>query len=258
MNSLIEIAATEIKQLATVEPKQASKKFELMASTMSDAQLIEVIEAIDIVTLTQINSQHDLSFPSIIAELMTPEKIRDIVCQQPLYWEEKIKNNADELKQHTFEFLTYLIRSQDSDEKRTEILQCVAEDSAGLFYLSIPFIEIYRGEAVADEDYNMFHRETSALYEEELDLEEAQTFTERGSNEDMHSLSYDDPRSLLALIRQLAPAVENDIKNLIRNESSGWEAIINKFANELVIQAKEKNTAADEYAEVDDMFSFLD
>ena len=101
MNSLIEIAATEIKQLATVEPKQASKKFELMANTMSDAQLIEVIEAIDIVTLTQINSQHDLSFPSIIAELMTPEKIRDIVCQQPLYWEEKIKNNPQNYTTYT-------------------------------------------------------------------------------------------------------------------------------------------------------------
>ena len=108
MNSLIEIAVAEIKQLAVVEPKQASKKFELMANTMSDAQLVEVIENIDIVTLTQINSQHDISFPSIISELMTAEKIRDIVCQQPLYWEEKIKNNADELKQHTFDFLTYL------------------------------------------------------------------------------------------------------------------------------------------------------
>ncbi|MES2825707.1 MAG: hypothetical protein V4732_19050 [Pseudomonadota bacterium] len=258
MNSLIESAATEIKQLATVEPKLASKKFELMANTMSDAQLIEVIEAIDIVTLTQINSQHDLSFPSIIAELMTPEKIRDIVCQQPLYWEEKIKNNADELKQHTFEFLTYLIRSQDSDEKRAEILQCVAEDNAGLFYLSIPFIEIFRGETFVDEDYNLYHNETSSLHEEELDLEEAQTFTERHSNEDQHSLSYDDPRSLLALIRQLTPDVERDIKNLIRNERSGWEAIINKFATELVIQAKDKNTVTDEYAEVDDMFSFLD
>jgi hypothetical protein len=258
MNSLIEIAATEIKQLATVEPKQASRKFELMANTMSDAELIEVIEAIDIVTLTQINSQHDLSFPSIIAELMTPEKIRDIVCQQPLYWEEKIKNNADELKQHTFEFLTYLIRSQDNDEKRAEILQCVAEDSAGLFYLSIPFIEIYRGEKIVDEDYDMYHQETSSLHEEEEDLEEAQSYTERNAGEEQHSLGYDDPRSLLALIRQLTPEVENDIKSLIRNESSGWETIINKFATELVIQAKDKNTATDEYAEVDDMFSFLD
>jgi len=74
MNSLIEIAVAEIKELAIVEPKQASKKFELMANTMSDAQLVEVIENIDIVTLTQINSQHDISFPSIISELMTPEK----------------------------------------------------------------------------------------------------------------------------------------------------------------------------------------
>ena len=95
MNSLIEIAVAEIKELAVVEPKQASKRFELMANTMSDAQLVEVIENIDIVTLTQINSQHDISFPSIISELMTPEKIRDIVCQQPLYWEEKIKNNVN-------------------------------------------------------------------------------------------------------------------------------------------------------------------
>ena len=64
---------------------------------MSDDQLAEVIENIDIVTLTQINSEHDISFPSIISELMSPERIRDIVCQQPLYWEEKIKNNAEEL-----------------------------------------------------------------------------------------------------------------------------------------------------------------
>lgn len=77
-------------------------------------------------------------------------------------------------------------------------------------------------------------------------------------NEEVHGLGFDDPRSLLALIRQLTPQVEEAIKNLVRNENSGWEHIINKFAAELVMQAKEKNQATDEYAEVDDMFSFLD
>ncbi|WP_430457819.1 cold adaptation protein AtcB [Rheinheimera sp.] len=253
MNNLIEITVAEIKELAMVEPKQASKKFELIANEMSDAQLVEVIEQIDIVTLTQINSQHDISFPSIISELMTPEKIRDIVCQQPLYWEEKIKNNAEELKQHTFDFLTYLIRTQETEEKQAEILECIAEDPAGLFYLSIPFIELYRGEVVEDEDFYQ-----DILHEEEQDLEEAVSYTERHLNEEVHGLGFDDPRSLLALIRQLTPQVEQAIKALVRNENSGWESIINKFATELVMQAKDKNQGSDEYAEVDDMFSFLD
>ncbi len=253
MNNLIEITVAEIKELAMVEPKQASKKFELIANEMSDAQLVEVIEQIDVVTLTQINSQHDISFPSIISELMTPEKIRDIVCQQPLYWEEKIKNNAEDLKQHTFDFLTYLIRTQETEEKQAEILECIAEDPAGLFYLSIPFIELYRGEVVEDEDFYQ-----DILHEEEQDLEEAVSYTERHLNEEVHGLGFDDPRSLLALIRQLTPQVEQAIKALVRNENSGWESIINKFATELVMQAKDKNQGSDEYAEVDDMFSFLD
>jgi hypothetical protein len=253
MTNLIEVAAAEIKQLAVIEPKQASKKFELIANTMSDQQLVEVIENIDIVTLTQINSQHDLSFPSIISELMSPEKIRDIVCQQPLYWEEQIKSNAEELQQHTFDFLTYLIRNQDSEEKQAEILQCIADDPAGLFYLSIPFIELYRGEQLQDDDHYNDHQ-----HDAEEDLEEATRFTERHRNEDVHNISFDDPRSLLALIRYLTPKVESAIKALIRNENSGWEGIINKFATELVMQAKENNKATDEYAEVDDMFSFLD
>ncbi len=253
MNQLIEITVAEIKELAIVEPKQASKKFELIANEMSDEQLVEVIEQIDIVTLTQINSQHDISFPSIISELMSPEKIRDIVCQQPLYWEEKIKNNAEELKQHTFDFLTYLIRTQDTEEKQAEILECIAEDPAGLFYLSIPFIELYRGEVVEDEDFYQ-----DILHEEEQDLEEAVSYTERHLNEEVLGLGFDDPRSLLALIRQLTPQVEQSIKALVRNENSGWEGIISKFATELVMQAKEKNQGSDEYAEVDEMFSFLD
>lgn len=252
-NSLIEIAVAEIKELAIVEPKQASKKFELIANTMSDEQLSEVIEQIDIVTLTQINSEHDISFPSIMTELMTPERIRDIVCQQPLYWEEKIKNNAEDLKQHTFDFLTYLIRTQDNEEKQAEILTCIAEDPAGLFYLSIPFIEIYRGEILEYENYW-----EDKLYEDEEHLEEAEAYTERQLDEDTQNLGFDDPRSLLGLIRQLTPEVETAIKALIRNENSGWEGIINKFAAELVLQAKEKNQVTDEYAEVDDMFSFLD
>ena len=250
---LVKIAADEIRQLALVEPKQASERFELIANTMSDAQLSEVIEHIDIVTLTQINSQHDLSFPSIISELMTPEKIRDIVCQQPLYWEEKIKNNAEELKQHTFDFLTYLIRTQETEEKQAEILECIAEDPAGLFYLSIPFIEIYRGEILEYENYW-----EDKLYEDEEHLEEAEAYTERQLAEDAHNIGYDDPKSLLALIRQLTPKVETSIKALIRDEKSGWESIISKFATELVMQAKEKNKVEDEFAEVDDMFSFLD
>jgi hypothetical protein len=253
MNHLIEVAVAEIKELAVVEPKQASKKFELIANTMSDDQLVEVIENIDIVTLTQINSQHDISFPSIISELMSPEKIRDIVCQQPLYWEERIKHNADELKQHTFDFLTYLIRTQESEDKQAEILECIAEDPAGLFYLSIPFIELYRGEILED-DEELYDQ----LHEDEEDLEEALSYSERQDSEAVHGLAIDDPKSLLALIRQLAPDVEQAIKSLVRNENSGWEHIISKFATELVMQAKEKNQATDEYSEVDDMFSFLD
>ena len=253
MNNLIEITVAEIKELAVIEPKQASKKVELIANEMSDEQLVEVIEQIDIVTLTQINSEHDISFPSIISELMTPEKIRDIVCQQPLYWEEKIKNNAEELKQHTFDFLTYLIRTQATEEKQAEIIECIAEDPAGLFYLSIPSIELYRGEVIEDEDFYQ-----DILHEEEQDLEEAVSYTERHLNEEVHGLGFDDPRSLLALIRQLTPQVEQSIKALVRNENSGWENIINKFATELVMQAKDKNQASDEFAEVDDMFSFLD
>ena len=41
--SLIEITVAEIKELADVEPKQASKRFEIIANTMSDEQLVEVI-----------------------------------------------------------------------------------------------------------------------------------------------------------------------------------------------------------------------
>ncbi|HAT2488850.1 TPA: hypothetical protein I8220_001560 [Aeromonas hydrophila] len=253
-NSLIEITAIELKELAVIEPKQASEKFELIAKTMSDDQLAEVIENIDIVTLTQINGQHDISFPSIISELMTPERIRDIVCQQPLYWEEAIKNNADELQQHTFDFLNYLIRTQDNEAKQREILECVAEDPAGLFYLAIPFIEFYRGDRYEeDEGYR------DVLHAEEEDLEESLRYSERQQSEDVHDYALDDPRSLLMLIRELAPEVEKAIKALLRNEHSSWDGIINKFAAELVMQAKEKNKVEeDEYGDVDDMFSFLD
>ena len=253
MNSLIETAIIEIKQLADVEPQQASKKFELMATTMTDEVLLEVIEQMDIVTLTQINSHHDISCPSIMSELMTPEQIRDIVCQQPLYWEEKIKNNADELIQHTFDFLTYLIRIQDCEAKQAAILECIAEDQAGLFYLSIPFIELILAPSIDTDN----HSHITDNYDDEDDGETV-GYTGRSAEEDAHSLSVDDPRSLLALIREVAPEVERAIKHLLRSENSSWMTIINSFVNELVIQAKEKNETTDEYAEVDDMFSFLD
>jgi len=253
MNSLIETAVIEIKQLADVEPQQASKKFELMASTMTDDVLVEVINKMDIVTLTQINSHHDISCPSIMSELMTPEQIRDIVCQQPLYWEEKVKNNADELIQHTFDFLTYLIRIQDSEAKQAAILECIAEDQAGLFYLSIPFIEYLLAPKLATE-----HQSHITDNFDDEDDGETVGYTDRSEEEETHSLSIDDPRSLLALIREIAPEVEKSIKNLLRSENSSWVAIIESFVSELVLQAKEKNEETDEYSEVDDMFSFLD
>lgn len=248
----IMLAAADIKQLAAIEPKQASKRFELLASTLNDEQLIDVIEEMDIVTLTQINSEHDLSFPSIMTELMTPEHIRDIVCQQPLYWEEKIKANAEDLVQHTFDFLTYLIRSQESEAKQTAILECIAEDPAGLFYLSIPFIELYQQTADAETS------EWDERHEDEEDLDAARVFTERRLDDDVHDLAFDDPKSLLTLIKFLAPSVETSIKNLLRNDDSGWEGIIEKFTAELVMQAKEKNKTEQQFAEVDDMFSFLE
>ncbi|QDE30266.1 cold adaptation protein AtcB [Shewanella polaris] len=249
--NLIAIAAAEIKQLADVEPKQASKRFEIIANTMSDAQLVDVIEQMDIVTLTQINSHHDISCPSIMSELMSPEQIRDIVCQQPLYWEEQVKTNVDELINHTFEFLTYLIRIQDSEAKQAAILECIAEDPAGLFYLSIPFIELMLAPSESDE------ADEQDIFDDEDDGTTV-GYDNWNTSEESHSLSLDDPRSLMALIQDLAPDVAQSIKNLLRNESSGWEQIIAKFVSELVLQAKEKNQVADEYAEVDDMFSFLD
>ncbi|MGL4475150.1 MAG: cold adaptation protein AtcB [Shewanella sp.] len=251
MNSLIAITVAEIKELADVEPRQASKRFEIIANTMNDEQLVEVIENMDIVTLTQINSHHDISCPSIMSELMSPEQIRDIVCQQPLYWEEQIKSNAEELIQHTFDFLTYLIRIQESEEKQTAILECIAEDPAGLFYLSIPFIELVLAPS-SDDDAPIID-----VFDDEDDGETV-GYSDRSESEEAFSLSIDDPRSLLALIRELAPDVEKAIKNLLRNESSSWQNIINKFVSELVLQAKEKNQVTDEFAEVDDMFSFLD
>ena len=66
------------------------------------------------------------------------------------------------------------------------------------------------------------------------------------------------PRIWTRPLRELTPDVEKAIKALLRNEHSSWEGIISKFASELVMQAKDKNDASDEYAEVDDMFSFLD
>ena len=167
--------------------------------------------------------------------------------------EEAIKNNAEELQQHTFDFLNYLIRTQDSEAKQTEILECIADDPAGLFYLAIPFIEFYRGDRYEDEEG---YRD--ALHAEEEDLEESLAYSERQQSEDAHDYPLDDPRSLLMLIREQAPEVEKAIKSLLRSENATWEGIINKFANELVMQAKEKNQVSDEYDEVDDMFSFLD
>ena len=252
MNSLIELTAEEIKQLADVEPKQASKKFELVANTMSDDQLVEVIENMDIVTLTQINSEHDISCPSIMSELMSPEQIRDIVCQQPLYWEEKIKANADELAQQTFDFLTYLIRVQPNAEKQAAILECLAEEPAALFYLSIPFIELILAPQESDLSANI-----ADVFDDEDDGTTV-GYTDRTESEEAQSLEIDDPRSLLALIKELAPEVEKAIKSLLRNESSNWQSVISKFVTEVVTQAKEKNEEQDEYSEVDDMFSFLD
>ncbi len=252
MSSLIELTAEEIKQLADVEPKQASKKFELVANTMSDEQLVEVIESIDIVTLTQINSEHDISCPSIMSELMSPAQIRDIVCKQPLYWEEKIKANADELAQQTFDFLTYLIRVQPNAEKQTAILECLAEEPAALFYLSIPFIELI----LAPQEENL-SANVSGVFDDEDDGTTV-GYTDRTESEEAQSLEIDNPKSLLYLIKELSPEVEKAIKNLLRNESSDWQSVINKFVAEVVTQAKEKNEERDEYSEVDDMFSFLD
>ena len=110
-----------------------------------------------------------------------------------------------------------------------------------------------RGERFDDEEGYQ-----DALHAEEEDLEESLAYSERQQSEDVHDYALDDPRSLLMLIRELAPEVEKAIKALLRNEHSSWEGIISKFASELVMQAKEKNDASDEYAEVDDMFSFLD
>jgi len=165
----------------------------------------------------------------------------------------KSKNNADELIQHTFDFLTYLIRIQDSEAKQAAILECIAEDQAGLFYLSIPFIEYLLAPKI-EADH---HSHITDNYDDEDDGETV-GFTDRSVEEETHSLSIDDPRSLLALIREIAPEVEKSIKNLLRSENSSWVAIIDSFVNELVLQAKEKNAVEDEYEEVDDMFSFLD
>ena len=75
--SLIEIAVAEIKQLAVVEPKQASKKFELIANTLSDEQLTEVIEQIE----TDLNTVALLMTHNFEYEVIVLEKL--LTCMIP-------------------------------------------------------------------------------------------------------------------------------------------------------------------------------
>ena len=183
---------------------------------------------------------------------MTPERIRDIVPPAAALPKEAIKNNAEELQQHTFDF-NYLIRTQDSEAKQTEILECIADDPAGLFYLAIPSSSSIAAIATRDE------RGLSRRPTPKRKIRGVLAYSERQQSEDAHDYPLDDPRSLLMLIREQASrGGESDQPSLLRSENATWDGIINKFANELVMQAKEKNQVSDEYDEVDDMFSFLD
>ena len=127
-------------------------------------------------------------------------------------------------------------------------------DPAGLFYLAIPFIEFYRGDRYEeDEGYR------DVLHAEEEDLEESLRYSERQQGRRQPRLCAGRPAQPLDAHSRAGPEVEKSIKSLLRNEHSTWDGIINKFAAELVMQAKEKNKVEeDEYGDVDDMFSFLD
>ena len=84
--------------------------------------------------------------------------------------------------------------------EQAAILECIAEDPAGLFYLSIPFIELILAP-------NEFEEANELDVFDDEDDGTTVGYDSWNANEESHSLSIDDPRSLMALIQELAPDV---------------------------------------------------
>lgn len=259
--ALIVQRAQEITALTTIAPRQASERFELMANTLSDQQLKEVIDHIELPALTQITAQHDMSHPSILSELMTPEQICAVIRQQPLYWESKLKNDLEELTRFTFDFLTYLLRTQQTEARQIGIIEMLAEDESGLRYMSLPFVTLLLAEKEHEEFESEDESPSFRSYEEE-DLGEADEYCRRTEYEDMLELGLDTPQSLLMLLRTLSPGVEEALRELVLELNYGLDArrLVKKLSDELVMLAKGANDTALEHElhDLDSMFSFLD
>lgn len=254
-------SAQEITALTTIAPKQASERFEIMANTLSDRQLQEVINHIELPALTQITAQHDLSYPSIMSELMSPEQICNVIKQQPLYWESKLKNDLEELTRFTFDFLTYLLRTQKNEARQVDIIEMLAEDDSGLRYMSLPFVTLLLVEKEQEENEDDEGHSPFRSYEEE-GLDEADEYCRRTEYEDMLEHGLDTPQSLFMLIRTLTPDVEENVRELVLELNYGLDArsLVKKLSDELVMLAKGANNSALEHElhELDSMFSFLD
>lgn len=141
-NNLPKTVAQEATQIATTQGgKKAGHFLETIADEKGDTFLMEQVFpnlSIDVVAKTV--REFDSTIPSIIAVLMDPEKVAEMVKVEPTYWDLNDESNFD-AQQNVISILVQFTDEQPH-HKKLELIEAIASSEFGLQYMSVGFIGI--------------------------------------------------------------------------------------------------------------------
>ena len=147
------ILATDIIEQAQHSGRRAGTSLEAIASEQGDETMLAVLTEMDILTVAKIVREHDATIPSIATWLMDAESIKQLLNEEPSYWQNMDEDSVFCAQTEAHSLLTQIFLSSDQDEeKQLEILTAIVEDDFGLLYLSLPFVGHDFAELEEDEE----------------------------------------------------------------------------------------------------------
>lgn len=209
----------------------AGNYLEEVANEEGDKAVIAIINKMPTNLLTEVIRKYDYSCPSIIPHLITAEKVKEIIEEEPAFWRsEFVGGSLDDTQRDASDLLAHLILTQESRERKIKLIKTIADAPDGVLFFIIALVGIDMSYLERDDNY------LDMLFDRVSD-------TEKGSSSE-----------LLELIKLETPGVFKLIKETTQSED--WANQVRSFVEYLKNNSENRKIGID--SNVDNMFSPLE
>lgn len=160
-----------MEKIAEMPISVAEKAIDDIAHYQGDELVKEILHNLAPVKILAMLKQHDFSCPSIIAWILSPEVIVNILTIDPLFWKNIYNDNGHDnffqIQNDALDLIASILTNVKDRDRQGEILRQISCNSLSLLYLFLPFIgwQIRKEQTLFIEDPDIDFGTADHLYE---------------------------------------------------------------------------------------------